>query len=98
MVQANQGRNSPCLFTITFRKMIDMHLLCVSGADNETECDSMPVTTLQRSSTISRLTSQDPLGLSDLADTSIVGISSLDNAPRNSESCKPQLMFSTQYP
>ena len=73
--------------------MIDMHLLCVSGADNETECDSMPVTTLQRSSTMSRLTSRDPLGLSDLADTSIVGISSLDNAPRSSESCKPQLML-----
>ena len=46
---------------------------------------------------MSRLTSQDPLGVSDLADTSIVGIPSLDNAPRNSESCKPHSYGFNQY-
>lgn len=66
-----------------FRKMIDMHLLCVSGADNETGKDSMPVTVLQSSSIMSGSTSQDPRGASELADTSTVGISCLDNASRD---------------
>ena len=66
-----------------FRKMMEIHLLCVSGADTETGKDSMPVFVLQSSSTRSLFTSQDPRGLSDLADTSTVGIPCLDNASRN---------------
>ena len=45
----------------------------------------MPVTVPQSSSTMARSTSQDPRGLSYLADTSNVGISSLDNASRDGE-------------
>ncbi len=66
-----------------FRKMIEMHLLCVSGADSDTGKDSMPMIVLQSSSTMSWFTSQVPRGLSDLADTSTAGISSLDNASRD---------------
>ena len=47
------GRSSPRLFAIMFRKMVEMHLLYVSGADNETGQVSMPVTVLQNSSTMS---------------------------------------------
>ena len=63
-----------------FRKMMEMHLLWVSGAVNETGKVSVPVKVVQSSSTVSWSTSQDPRGLSDLADTSIVGMPWLDNA------------------
>lgn len=84
MTSASEGRSSPRFVTIIFRKMIEMHLLCVSGSVKETEKGSMSVKVLQSSSSMSWSTSQDPGGLSDLADTRTVGISCLDNASRSS--------------
>ena len=81
-IPGDERRSSPRPFTKIFRKMMEIHLLCVSGADTETWKDSTPVFFLQSSSTRSLFTSQDPRGLSDLADTSSVGVPCLDNASR----------------
>lgn len=76
------GRSSPRLFAIMFRKIMEMHLLYVSGADNETGQVSMPVTALQSSSTMSWPSFQDPRRLSDFADTNTVAILFWDKASK----------------
>ena len=73
-----------------FRRMTDMHLLWVSGADIEVWKDSRS-RVLQKLSTFSWSTSHDVKALSHLAETSTVGTASFANASMDRLYCKHDL-------
>ena len=89
------------LSSIIFRRMTDMHLLWVSGADIEVWKDSRS-RVLQKLSTFPWSTSHDVKALSHLAETSTVGTASFANASVDRFYCKHDLseswhrVYSTQ--
>ena len=70
-----------------FRRMTEMHLLWVSGAEIDVWKDST-LRVLQKLSTFSWSTSHDLNGLSHLAETSTVGTASFTNASVDRTECK----------